>query len=160
VHHVRRCNALVDPLNCGDDQLFPHHHPPDVGGVRLLPHRSQTFKLSSDPLVVDTVRDIVGRYLSPQPIPSSSASKKSLIQVLDREQPLLPMMAGDTRTSHAQLGVRHPQMLQAEFPQKDRCSSPATALVVLTMPDTASLMVAIRFSPAANGLTSPNFQEN
>jgi hypothetical protein len=31
----------------------------------LQPHRSQTFKLSSDPLFVDKVRDIVGLYLSP-----------------------------------------------------------------------------------------------
>jgi len=28
----------------------------------LQPHRSQTFKLSSDPLFVDKVRDIVGLY--------------------------------------------------------------------------------------------------
>jgi hypothetical protein len=32
---------------------------------RLQPHRAQTFKLSSDPLFVDKVRDIVGLYLSP-----------------------------------------------------------------------------------------------
>ena len=31
----------------------------------LHPHRSQTFKLSSDPLFVDKVREIVGLYLSP-----------------------------------------------------------------------------------------------
>jgi hypothetical protein len=31
----------------------------------LHPHRSETFKLSSDPLFVDKVRDIVGLYLSP-----------------------------------------------------------------------------------------------
>jgi transposase len=31
----------------------------------LQPHRSQTFKLSNDPLFVDKVRDIVGLYLSP-----------------------------------------------------------------------------------------------
>ena len=31
----------------------------------LQPHRSQTFKLSTDPLFVDKVRDIVGLYLSP-----------------------------------------------------------------------------------------------
>ena len=30
----------------------------------LQPHGSQTFKLSSDPLFVDKVRDIVGLYLS------------------------------------------------------------------------------------------------
>src|SRR6516165_5626780 len=31
----------------------------------LQPHRSQTFKLSNDPLFVDKVRDIVGLYLFP-----------------------------------------------------------------------------------------------
>src|SRR5437879_6075931 len=30
----------------------------------LQPHRSQTFKLSSDPLFVDKVRNIVGLYMS------------------------------------------------------------------------------------------------
>ena len=31
----------------------------------LQPHRSETFKLSSDPLFVEKVRDIVGLYLDP-----------------------------------------------------------------------------------------------
>ena len=31
----------------------------------LQPHRSETFKLSSDPLFVEKVRDIVGLYLAP-----------------------------------------------------------------------------------------------
>ena len=31
----------------------------------LQPHRQETFKLSSDPLFVDKVRDIVGLYLDP-----------------------------------------------------------------------------------------------
>lgn len=58
----------------------------------LQPHRSQTFKLSSDPLFVDKVRDIVGLYLSP----TNRAivlriDEKSQIQALDREQPVLPM---------------------------------------------------------------------
>ena len=61
----------------------------------LQPHRSQTFKLSSDPPFVDKVRDIVGLYLSP---PNRalvlSLDEKSQIQALDREQPVLPMMPG------------------------------------------------------------------
>jgi transposase len=61
----------------------------------LQPHRSQTFKLSSDPLFVDKVRDIVGLYLSP---PNRalvlSVDEKSQIQAVDREQPVLPMMPG------------------------------------------------------------------
>ena len=31
----------------------------------LQPHRSETFKLSTDPLFVEKVRDIVGLYLTP-----------------------------------------------------------------------------------------------
>jgi len=73
----------------------------------LQPHRSETFKLSSDPLFVDKVRDIVGLYLSP---PNRalvlSVDEKSQIQALDREQPVLPMMPGmPERRTHSY--VRH-----------------------------------------------------
>lgn len=72
----------------------------------LQPHRSQTFKLSSDPLFIDKVRDIVGLYMSPPTEPLSSASMKSQIQALDREQPVLPMMPGvPERRTHSY--VRH-----------------------------------------------------
>jgi len=65
------------------------------------PHRSETFKLSTDPLFVDKVQDIVGLYLSP---PNRAivlcADEKSQIQALDREQPVLPLAPGvaDRRT--------------------------------------------------------------
>jgi hypothetical protein len=29
----------------------------------LPPHRTETFKLSADPLLIETVRDIVGLYM-------------------------------------------------------------------------------------------------
>ena len=59
----------------------------------LQPHRSETFKLSSDPLFVDKVRDIVGLYLSPlNRALLLSVNEKSQAQALDREQPVLPMM--------------------------------------------------------------------
>jgi len=32
---------------------------------RLQPHRAETFKLSTDPLFIDKVRDVVGLYLDP-----------------------------------------------------------------------------------------------
>ncbi len=61
----------------------------------LQPHRSETFKLSSDPLFVDKVRDIVGLYLAPPDRALVlSVDEKSQIQALDREQPVLPMMPG------------------------------------------------------------------
>ena len=61
----------------------------------VQPHRSETFKLSSDPLFVDKVRDIIGLYLSP---PDRAlvlcVDEKSQIQALDRSQPVLPMLPG------------------------------------------------------------------
>ena len=61
----------------------------------LQPHRSETFKLSNDPLLVEKVRDIVGLYLDP---PAHAAvfcvDEKPQIQALDRTQPLLPMHPG------------------------------------------------------------------
>lgn len=68
----------------------------------LQPHRSETFKLSSDPLFVEKVRDIVGLYLSP---PERAVvlciDEKSQVQALDRMQPLLPMRPGQAeRRTH------------------------------------------------------------
>ena len=61
----------------------------------LQPHRQETFKLSSDPLFVDKVRDIVGLYLDP-PLKAMvlCVDEKSQIQALDRTQPLLPLAPG------------------------------------------------------------------
>jgi len=57
----------------------------------LAPHRSETFKLSKDPLFIEKVRDIVGLYLDP---PDRAlvlcVDEKSQIQALDRTAPLLP----------------------------------------------------------------------
>jgi len=68
----------------------------------LQPHRSETFKLSPDPLLVEKVRDIVGLYLNP---PDHAVvlcvDEKSQIQALDRTQPLLPMRPGQAeRRTH------------------------------------------------------------
>jgi transposase len=61
----------------------------------LKPHLTETFKLSSDPLFVDKVRDIVGLYLNP---PEGAlvlcVDEKSQIQALDRTQPVLPLRPG------------------------------------------------------------------
>jgi transposase len=61
----------------------------------LQPHRTETFKLSTDPQFVDKVRDIVGLYMSP---PDNAivlcVDEKSQVQALDRTQPLLPMEPG------------------------------------------------------------------
>lgn len=61
----------------------------------LKPHLVQTFKLSSDPLFVDKVRDVVGLYLNPpERAVVLCVDEKSQIQALDRTQPLLPMRPG------------------------------------------------------------------
>ena len=100
------------------------------GAFGLQPHRSETFKLSSDPHFVDKVRDIIGLYLSP---PDRAlvlcVDEKSQIQALDRTQPVLPMLPGmpERRTARLQAprndlavrsprcrhGFRHRQVLQA-----------------------------------------------
>ncbi len=61
----------------------------------LQPHRQETFKLSTDPLFVDKVRDIVGLYLDP-PVKAMvlCVDEKSQIQALDRTQPILPLAPG------------------------------------------------------------------
>lgn len=68
----------------------------------LHPHRSETFKLSPDPLLVEKVRDIVGLYMNP---PDHAVvlcvDEKAQIQALDRTQPLLPMRPGQVeRRTH------------------------------------------------------------
>jgi len=73
----------------------------------LQPHRTETFKLSKDPLFIDKVRDIVGLYLHP---PDRAlvlcVDEKSQIQALDRTAPLLPMRPGlPARRTHDY--VRH-----------------------------------------------------
>ena len=61
----------------------------------LKPHRSETFKLSKDPLFIEKVRDIVGLYLHPpERAVVLCVDEKSQIQALNRLQPLLPMRPG------------------------------------------------------------------
>jgi transposase len=68
----------------------------------LQPHRTETFKLSPDPLLIPKVRDIVGLYMHP---PDHAVvlcvDEKSQIQALDRTAPLLPMRPGQAeRRTH------------------------------------------------------------
>jgi transposase-like protein/transposase len=73
----------------------------------LRPHLTDSFKLSSDPLFVEKVVDVVGLYHDP---PDKAVvlcvDEKSGTQALDRSQPVLPMMPGmPERRSHDY--VRH-----------------------------------------------------
>ena len=68
----------------------------------LQPHRTDTFKVSTDPLLIEKVRDIVGLYLQP---PTHAVvfcvDEKAQIQALDRTQPVLPMRPGQVeRRTH------------------------------------------------------------
>jgi transposase len=73
----------------------------------LKPHRSETFRLSQDPLLVDKVRDIVGLYMNP---PDNAVvlcvDEKSQIQALERAQPVLPMDFGQPER-HTSDYIRH-----------------------------------------------------
>ena len=68
----------------------------------LQPHRSETFKLSSDPLFVEKVRDVVGLYLvPPERALVLCVDEKSKIRALDHSQPLPPMQPGQVeRRTH------------------------------------------------------------
>src|SRR5919106_1291110 len=61
----------------------------------LKPHRADTFKLSTDPLFVEKVVDVVGLYHNPpERAVVLCVDEKSQIQALDRSQLILPMMPG------------------------------------------------------------------
>src|SRR4249919_3424414 len=96
----------------------------------LQPHRTKTFKLSTDPLLIDKVRDIVGLYMQP---PTHAVvfcvDEKSQIQALDRTQPVLPMRPGQierrthdyrrhgTTTLFAALDIATGQVIGKCFPR-------------------------------------------
>ncbi|MDQ0808356.1 transposase [Streptomyces sp. B3I7] len=61
----------------------------------LQPWRTETFKISPDPFLIDKIRDVVGLYLAP---PANAAvfavDEKPQIQALERTAPVLPMIPG------------------------------------------------------------------
>ena len=65
----------------------------------LPPHRVRTFKLSTDPRVIEKLTDVVGLYVDP---PEKAlvfcVDEKSQIQAVQRSQPGLPMKPGRTGT--------------------------------------------------------------
>ena len=69
----------------------------------LQPHRTETFKLSSDPFLHrDQVRDVVGLYLNPpdRALVLCVDEKSQIAQALDRTRPLLPMRPGQVERAH------------------------------------------------------------
>src|SRR6478735_11503126 len=74
---------------------------------RVQPWRAESFRFSTDPLLVGKVTDVVGLYLNP---PENAVvlcvDEKSQIQALDRTAPILPLQPGlAERRSHDY--VRH-----------------------------------------------------
>src|SRR2546427_741138 len=72
----------------------------------LNPPWADTFKLSSDPLFVEKVYDVVGLSLNPpEHAVVLCVDEKSQVQALDRSQPVLPMMPGmPERRTHDYVG--------------------------------------------------------
>jgi hypothetical protein len=117
--HVLVEKALVSPGSFVDDgaeedryagtylgkrELRAGRQPPPPGLRRpegvpdlqpLQPWRTETFKISADPLLIDKIRDVVGLYLAP---PANTAvfavDEKPQIQALERTAPVLPMVPG------------------------------------------------------------------
>jgi transposase len=76
----------------------------------LQPHRAESFKLSTDPLFVDKVKDIVGLYLDPpERAVVLCVDEKSQIQALARFQPILPMMPGTPNGAATTTSVTEPR---------------------------------------------------
>ncbi len=68
----------------------------------LKPHQLESFKLSTDPLFIEKVRDIVALYLNP---PEAAVvlcvDEKTQVQALDRTAPILPLLPGTpARATH------------------------------------------------------------
>lgn len=61
----------------------------------VRPHGFKTFRLSSDPLFVGKVRDIVGPYLNPPDYALVlCVDEKTQVLALERPQPMLPLGVG------------------------------------------------------------------
>ena len=61
----------------------------------LKPWVEDTFKLSTDPLFIDKVRDVVALYMGPpERAVVICVDEKTAVQALDRTQPVLPLLQG------------------------------------------------------------------
>lgn len=73
----------------------------------LKPHRTETFKWSTDPDLEAKVHDVVGLYLAPPDRAIVlSVDEKTQVQALDRTQPMLPLRPGQVER-HTHDYTRH-----------------------------------------------------
>ena len=88
-------DALERSLRRRRDGHLQDQRAPLLQAVRLQPHRSEHFKLSTDAFFIEKLRDVVGLYLSP---PDNAlvlcVDEKSQCQALERTQPMLPLGLG------------------------------------------------------------------
>ena len=139
------------------------------------PHRSEIFKPSGDPEFADKVRDIVGLHLSPPDrAPVLCVDGKSRIRVLDRTQPVPPMVPGVPRAAGPRLQaerddpavrraghrhrLRHRKMLQAppgqgvpRLPEEIDTRVPKGLDVHIVMDNSATHKTAQKGVPAEPG---------
>ena len=109
---------------------------------RLQPHRTETFKLSPDPLLIEKVSDIVGLYLQP---PAHAvvlcADVKPQIQALDRScgrvrrEAVEPKLCGFVREIGGRTGVIAISRVQDSTASTSSNSPPRT---IYTLPDPPS----------------------
>ena len=104
---ARRRHPLVDPIHGQGNGDLAGQRRAHLGRLGLQPHRAESFKLSTDPLFVEKVKDVVGLYLDPpERAVVLAVDEKSQIQALNRFRPVLPMLPGvPERRSHDY--VRH-----------------------------------------------------
>ena len=72
-----RCDALEHAGHGEGDGAKPDDVSRIWRAFGLQPHRTETFKLSPDPLLIDKVRDIVGLYMNPPEHAWYSASTRN-----------------------------------------------------------------------------------
>ena len=120
----------------------------------LQPHRSTSFKLSTDPFFVEKVRDIVGLYLNP---PDHAlvlcVDEKTQVQALERTQPVLP----PSRTCGA--GVSRPARTKVFIAGAARASSAPRPLAADASP-VVSLHMTTRVRVDKNSSLFGKFAEN
>ena len=114
-----------------------------LGRPDFMPHRSESFKVSNDPLFAEKLEAVVGIYLSP----SKHAivlcvDEKSQVQAMDRTQPNLPLKRGQAETMpHDYKMVRHHHVVSRPWTPRRAANQPmpaaasAPGMVEVSVPD-------------------------
>jgi hypothetical protein len=117
----------------------------------LQPHRSETFKLSTDPLFVDKVRDIVGLYVDPP--------DRAVVLCVDERSPRCKRPTAHCRPCHCvrgrlNVGATTPDMAPPRCSRRSTssCSSTVAASAFVTGGRTVARLAAeFERNPAQSG---------